>query len=189
MNSKKIIAVILALVAVVAVFAACGGGASKAKPSKYESAEAVLNAVWAKFGEDEAFPIVGGLDYENSTGAGKLDVADKDTLVGTFGFPEAEIANIDSIASIMHAMNGNVFTAVAFHVVEGADMAAVAESYKKALGERQWFCGQPDGYAVIKVDSEYMIAVYAQQPLESFKAYAAEVLVGSEVLVEASLAQ
>ena len=34
-----------------------------------------------------------------------------------------------------------------------------------------------------------MIAVYAQQPLESFKAYAAEVLVGSEVLVEASLAQ
>lgn len=192
MNTKKILAVILALAAVITVFAACGGGEGKTEASSFESPVAVLDTVWAKFtenlGEDEKFVTVGGLDYENSTGAGALDVADVETLVGTFGFPEAEAANVDAVASIMHAMNGNVFTAVAFHTAEGADMAAIAESYKTALTERQWFCGQPDGYAVIKADSEYMIAVYAQQPFEGFKTAALAAIEGAEIVAEGSFA-
>ena len=191
MNTKKILAVILALAAVITVFAACGGGEGKTEASSFESLVAVLDTVWAKFtenlGEDEKFVTVGGLDYENSTGAGALDVADVETLVGTFGFPEAEAANVDAVASIMHAMNGNVFTAVAFHTAEGADMAAIAESYKTALTERQWWCGQPDGYALIKADAEYMIAVYAQQPLEGFKTAALAAIEGAEIVAEGSL--
>lgn len=191
MNTKKILAVILALAAVITVFAACGGGEGKTEASSFESPVAVLDTVWTKFtenlGEDEKFATVGGLDYENSTGAGALDVADVETLVGTFGFPEAEATNVDAVASIMHAMNGNVFTAVAFHVAEGADMAAIAESYKTALTERQWFCGQPDGYALIKADAEYMIAVYAQQPLEGFKTAALAAIEGAEIVAEGSL--
>ena len=191
MNTKKILAVILALVAVITVFAACGGGEGKTEASSFESPVAVLDTVWAKFtenlGDDEKFATVGGLDYENSTGAGALDVADVETLVGTFGFPEAEAANVDAVASIMHAMNGNVFTAVAFHTAEGADMAAIAESYKTALTERQWWCGQPDGFALIKADAEYMIAVYAQQPLEGFKTAALAAIEGAEIVAEGSL--
>ena len=191
MNTKKILAVILALAAVITVFAACGGGEGKTEASSFESPVAVLDTVWAKFtenlGEDEKFATVDGLDYENSTGAGALDVADVETLVGTFGFPEAEAANVDAVASIMHAMNGNVFTAVAFHTAEGADMAAIAESYKTALTERQWWCGQPDGYALIKADAEYMIAVYAQQPLEGFKTAALAAIEGAEIVAEGSL--
>lgn len=191
MNTKKILAVILALAAVITVFAACGGGEAKSEASAFESPVAVLDAVWAKYteglGEDEKFATVGGLDYENSTGAGALDVADVETLVGTFGFPEAEAANVDAVASIMHAMNGNVFTAVAFHTAEGADMAAIAESYKTALTERQWWCGQPDGFALIKADAEYMIAVYAQQPLEGFKTAALAAIEGAEIVAEGSL--
>ena len=191
MNTKKILAVILALAAVITVFAACGGGEGKTEASSFESPVAVLDTVWAKFtenlGEDEKFATVGGLDYENSTGAGALDVADVETLVGTFGFPEAEAANVDAVASIMHAMNGNVFTAVAFHTAEGADMAAIAESYKTALTERQWSCGQPDGFALIKADAEYMIAVYAQQPLEGFKTAALAAIEGAEIVAEGSL--
>lgn len=191
MNTKKILAVILALAAVITVFAACGGGETKTEAPSFESPVAVLDTVWAKFteglGEDEKFATVGGLDYENSTGAGALDVADVETLVGTFGFPEAEAANVDAVASIMHAMNGNVFTAVAFHAAEGADMAAIAESYKTALTERHWWCGQPDGYALIKADAEYMIAVYAQQPLEGFKTAALAAIEGAEIVAEGSL--
>ena len=194
MNTKKILAVILALAAVITVFAACGGkneGGETNAASSFESPVAVLDTVWAKFtenlGEDEKFATVGGLDYENSTGAGALDVADVETLVGTFGFPEAEAANVDAVASIMHAMNGNVFTAVAFHTAEGADMAAIAESYKTALTERQWWCGQPDGFALIKADAEYMIAVYAQQPLEGFKTAALAAIEGAEIVAEGSL--
>lgn len=194
MNTKKILAVILALAAVITVFAACGGNneGGEAAGTKYESAVAVLDTAWAKYteglGEDEKFATVGGLDYENSTGAGALDLADVETLVGTFGFPEAEAANVSEVASIMHAMNGNVFTAVAFRVAEGADMAAIAESYKTALSEKQWWCGQPDGYALIKADSEYMIAVYAQQPLEGFKTAAIAALEGAEIVAEGSFA-
>ena len=195
MNTKKILAVILALAAVITVFAACGGkgdNGGAAEASKYESAVAVLDAAWAKFneglGEEDKFPTVGAMDYENSTGAGALDLADVETLVGSFGFPEAEVANVSEVASIIHAMNGNVFTAVAFRTAEGADMAAIAESYKTALAEKQWWCGQPDGFALIKVDAEYMIAVYAQQPLEGFKTAALAALTGSEVVAEGTFA-
>lgn len=192
MNTKKILAVILALVAVITVFAACGGGETKTEASKFETPEAVLDTVWAKFNEtveeNNKFEPIGGLDYSKAGVADKLDLADVETLTGTFGFPEAEVANVDAIASLMHAMNGNVFTAVAFHVAEGADMAAIAESYKTALTERQWFCGQPDGYAVIKADSEYMIAVYAQQPLEGFKTAALAAIEGAEIVAEGSFA-
>ena len=196
MNTKKILAVILALVAVITVFAACGGKdgneGGEAAASNYESAVAVLDAAWAKYteglGEDEKFPTVGAMDYENSTGAGALDIADVETLVGSFGFPEAEVANVSEVASIMHAMNGNVFTAVAFRTAEGADMAAIAESYKTALAEKQWWCGQPDGYAIIKADAEYMIVVYAQQPLEGFKTAALAAIAGSEIVAEGSFA-
>ena len=195
MNTKKILAVILALVAVITVFAACGGkgdNGGAAEASKYESAVAVLDAAWAKYneglGEDEKFPTVGAMDYENSTGAGALDLADVETLVGSFGFPEAEVANVSEVASIMHAMNGNVFTAVAFRTAEGADMAAIAESYKTALAEKQWWCGQPDGYALIKADAEYMIVVYAQQPLEGFKTAALAAIEGAEIFAEGSFA-
>lgn len=192
---KKLTAILLAAAVVLVLFAACGGNTDTNKDnggaSSYADATAVLDAVWAKYteglGEDEKFATVGGFDYENSTGAGALDIADTESLIGTFGFPEAETANIDGAASIMHAMNGNVFTAVAFHVAEGADMTAIAESYKTALSERQWFCGQPDGYALIKVDAEYMIAVYAQQPLEGFKTAALAAIEGAEVVAEGSL--
>ncbi|MBR5437652.1 MAG: hypothetical protein IKV21_01915 [Clostridia bacterium] len=194
---KKFMAILLAAAVVLVLFAACGGntdngGNDTNAGTSYADATAVLDAAWAKYteglGEDEKFATVGGFDYENSTGAGALDVADTESLVGTFGFPEAETAKIDGASSIMHAMNGNVFTAVAFHVAEGADMAAIAESYKTALTEKQWFCGQPDGYALIKVDAEYMIAVYAQQPLEGFKTAALAALAGSEVVAEGSFA-
>ena len=190
---KKLTAILLAATVVLVLFAACGGNTDNGDnaPSAFADSTAALDAVWAKYteglGEDEKFPTVGGFDYENSTGAGALDIADTESLVGTFGFPEAEAANIDGASSIMHGMNGNVFTAVAFHVAEGADMAAIAESYKTALTERQWFCGQPDGFALIKLDAEYMIAVYAQQPLEGFKAAALAAVEGAEIVAEGSL--
>ena len=191
---KKLTAILLAAAVVLVLFAACGGNTDSGDnnaASAFADSTAVLDAVWAKYteglGEDEKFATVGGFDYENSTGAGALDIADTESLVGTFGFPEAEAANVDAVASIMHAMNGNVFTAVAFHAAEGADMAAIAESYKTALTERQWWCGQPDGFALIKADAEYMIAVYAQQPLEGFKTAALAAIEGAEIVAECSL--
>ena len=190
---KKLTAILLAAAVVLVLFAACGGNTDNGgndAASAFADSTAALNAAWAKYneglGEDEKFPTVGGFDYENSTGAGALDIDDTESLVGTFGFPEAEVANIDGAASIMHAMNGNVFTAVAFHAAEGADMAAIAESYKTALTEKQWWCGQPDGYAIIKADAEYMIVVYAQQPLEGFKTAALAAIEGAEVVAEGS---
>ena len=189
---KKFMAILLAAAVVLVLFAACGGNTDNGgnAASSFADSTAVLDAAWAKYneglGEDEKFPTVGGFDYENSTGAGALDIADTESLVGSFGFPEAETANIDGASSIMHAMNGNVFTAVAFHVAEGADMAAIAESYKTALTEKQWWCGQPDGYAIIKADAEYMIVVYAQQPLEGFKTAALAAIEGAEVVAEGS---
>lgn len=191
---KKLTAILLAAAVVLVLFAACGGNTDYGgnAASSFADSKAALDAAWAKYneglGEDEKFPTVGGFDYENTTGAGALDIADTESLVGTFGFPEAEAANIDGAASIMHAMNGNVFTAVAFHIKDGADMAAIAESYKTALTEKQWWCGQPDGYAIIKVDAEYMIAVYAQQPLEGFKTAALAAIEGAEVVAEGSFA-
>ena len=189
---KKLTAILLAAAVVLVLFAACGGNTDNGgnAASSFADSTAVLDAAWAKYneglGEDEKFPTVGGFDYENSTGAGALDIADTESLIGTFGFPEAETANIDGASSIMHAMNGNVFTAIAFHTAAGADMTASAESYKTALTEKQWWCGQPDGYAIIKADAEYMIVVYAQQPLEGFKTATLAAIEGAEIVAEGS---
>ena len=99
---KKLTAILLAAAVVLVLFAACGGNTDSGDnnaASEFADSTAVLDAVWAKYteglGEDEKFATVGGFDYENSTGAGALDVADTESLVGTFGFPEAEAANID----------------------------------------------------------------------------------------------
>lgn len=188
MNTKKIIAVILALAAVITVFAACSNSKEDSSSSQYESSEAILNTVWDKFAEDEKFAAVGG-DAENSVSdkAGKFNIKDTDTLTVTYAFPSSQLENIDEAATLMNMMNSNSFTAIAFHITEGADMNAIAEDYKTSLTEKHWMCGMPDGFAIIKVDSEYMIAVFAQTSLEPFKTYAAEVLTGSEVLIADSL--
>lgn len=193
MNTKKIIAVILALAAIVGVFAACGGGNENTQggASSYESSEAILNTVWGAFKEDQKFATIGG-DIETAVNdaAGKIDTTNTENMEALYSITAENAAKMDAAASLTHMMNGNIFTAVAFHMAEGADMAALADSIKETVLAKHWLCGTPEEFVVIKVDGEYAISAYgSKMNIDNLKANAAEALAGSEILVEATIAE
>ena len=90
---------------------------------------------------------------------GKYDIADTGMINNTFGMPEADVAMIDDAASLEHMMNGNSFTAGAFHVSDKENVAIVAEHIKDGIFAKEWMCGFPEILVVYQVD-DYVISAY-----------------------------
>ena len=124
-----------------------------------------MNKVYALFTEDEQFPAVGGYAENSVDGAaGMVDISDASEMSRLYGYPEAEIAKIDSAACLLHMMNLNTFTAAAYHTVSGTDIAALAESFKAHLQGRHWVCGFPDKLIVASV-GDYMVSAFGNGDL------------------------
>ena len=124
-----------------------------------------MNKAYALFTEDEQFPAVGGSIGNMVDGAaGMADISDANEMSRLYGYPAAEIAKIDSAASLLHMMNLNTFSAAAYHTVSGTDIAALAESFKANLQERHWMCGFPDKLIVASV-GDYMVSAFGNGEL------------------------
>lgn len=203
---KKFLALILAGVMLFS-FAACGGDttpeettapaeettvtpaddATKAPSSSDSSddAAALLNKVWAKFGEEEKFFAMGGhLSNPVDGAAGKYDITMVEDLDGSLGLPQANAAQIDDAASLVHAMNANTFTGAAYHLKEGTDAAAFASAIESHLATRQWMCGIPETLLIVSVDGYVVTAFGANDIVSNFKTYLAEEFASAKVLVE-----
>ena len=164
---KKLFAMILAL-AMVLSLAACGG-APAAETTETPTTEAnvvvpanaleILENVWALFGDDEKFPVMGG-DYEAMVdGApGAVNVATPDFLVGTLLVPETEAANVTDAAALVHAMMLNNFTCGVFHV--SGDAAAFAAAMYGKISTNPWMCGMPEKMVIAVVGGEYVLAMF-----------------------------
>ena len=153
---KKIFALLLATVMILSM-AACGKNEpTETTPATTEptavaaSALEILETVWAQFGEDEKFFVMGG-DFENMVdGApGAVNVAGVDFLTGNLIVPEAETANITEAAAMTHGMNANTFTCAAYAV---ADVQAFADAMKTAIQGNHWMCGFPEKLVIADVD-------------------------------------
>lgn len=156
------------------------------KKSAYRSGEEILNKVFDAIPEDKRFPVEGG-DTEKPTfdKAGMWDISKKDLIDQFLGLPASLVDKADSIASLTNQLNANFFTSSVSKVKEGTDMDAFAKEFVEHLKDRQWVCGFPDTYLVIKADSEYIITIFGQKDFtDVFKEKAASVLEGSEVLLE-----
>ena len=163
---KKLIAMLLALTCVFGLVA-CGGNATNNNETpettveviKPASALEVLEKTWAAVEEDSKFPVMGG-DFENLVdGApGNYSLTDEG-LSSTLLIPEAEIANVDQVASVVHAMMLNNFTGAVYHVSDSANVDTFVEALKASLASTHWVCGQPEVYTIITIDN-FVVAIY-----------------------------
>lgn len=127
-------------------------------PSAANGATTVLSNIWSKVPEENKFFAMGG-DMNNmvDNNAGAYSLEDEG-LTSTLLIPEAEIANVDEAASLVHGMMLNNFTAGMFHVT--GDAAAFAEAMHTAITANQWMCGMPEKLVIAIIDGEYVLACF-----------------------------
>lgn len=166
---KKLISLLLVLVMAVSVMAGCASGGNnnnettepEASVSGPASALEVLENVWALYGDDEKFPVMGG----NPEG-GVMDVPavwDTEYLVNlsySLQLPEAEMENVADAATLIHMMNANTFTGAVLHLNEGVDAAAFAATAKAAVMSAQWMCGFPEKLVIADLGGQYLLIAF-----------------------------
>ena len=185
---KKLIAIVLTLVMVMAMFAGCGKDKAPAADMEVPgSALEILENVWALYGEDEKFPVMGGDMVNMVDGApGAYDVSDTESLSFQLLVPADQVANVTEAASLFHMMNLNNFTCGVFRVGENSD--AFAEAIYNAVKGNQWMCGFPDSVLVSVIGGEYVLMAFgindAMDPFEAKlqEAYPAAQIVYNEAV-------
>jgi hypothetical protein len=189
---KKVIALILAMVMVMSL-AACGG--KEETPVVTEppvnvpaSALEILEKVWAQYGDDEKFPVMGGDMVNMVDGApGAYGLEDAESVTYQLLVPAEEVANIDEAASLFHGMMLNNFTCGTFHVTGDAD--AFASVMVNAVKGNQWMCGMPETMLVAVVGGEYVLMAFgindAMNPFiaKFTEVYPDAVIVANEAIV------
>ena len=144
------------------------------------TALAVLQDVWALFGENEKFFAFGGDGLnmvDNAPGA----YTDMEALTVQLLVPAEEQANITEIASLFHGMMVNNFTAGAFKLAEGVDAATFAETMYNAAKNNQWMCGMPEKVMVAVVDDIVVLVFGLNDPVNAFQTHLASAYTNAEV--------
>lgn len=167
---KKLICMLLALTMALSM-AACRSNdnanttegtteGTTAAPEIQTSALEVLETIWNAY-SDEKFAVMGGAADAYVDGApGSVEVTNTDMLVYTLLLPEAQAAQIDEAASLMHAMMLNNFTAAAYHLTEGTDVAAFTAAVHEAISNNPWICGMPEQMLVAVIHGEYVVTAF-----------------------------
>lgn len=180
---KKILAIVLALVVVVAAFAACG---SK-ETATYADATEVLTTIFASYAEENKFPVAGG-DADNMSfeSPAKYDYTLTEELNVSFKLPASQAANIEDAATAMHAMNANSFTSAAYKLVAGADAAAFAADFQTELSTARWMCGFPEKFIVLKA-GDFVVTAYGVTDIMDYFKTTATAIEGVEVVLEGNI--
>ncbi len=171
---KKILALVLASVMMLTLFAACGNtntpdASENNTPDASEngtpevagpaSAVELLTNVFNSYANPDSRPAMGGGsgDTMNFEAPGAVAPTDSDTLTATLKVPAEQLTNITDAASVMHMMNANNLTGAAFKVT--GDSAAFVEALKESVLGTQWMCGFPEQLVIATV-GEYVVMTY-----------------------------
>lgn len=168
---KKVFCLILSVLMLVPLTACGGNGGAAAKLEGVSAPVDILNTVWGTYADDEKFSAMGG-DYENmvNDAPGAVDVTNAETLQTLFVCPADAAAMIDGAASLIHAMNANTFTGVAYHIAEGADQAAFVSTMQTAIKGNRWLCGFPEKLVIATLAGDYVVVAYgAADIVDNFK--------------------
>ena len=154
-----------------------------------ESALALLETVWASYGEGDKFYAMGGNYSEDETKNNNVENApgkqalEDDGLTTKLMVPADKVADIAEAASLMHGMMANNFTCGAYKMKEGADAKAFGKALYTSITENHFLCGAPEAVLVVKLDNEYVVAVYGlQELLKTFEQKLKAAYPGAEVL-------
>ena len=146
---------------------------SNATSTEITEANDILVNVWteynAKASDEMKFPVAGG-NVENmimdtpATFDVTLEGAE-DALVTSYCIPADTIAMTDNVATMMHMMNANTFTAAAYHVTETANVQTVVDNIKDATLNNQWMCGFPETLIIVTVGDDYVVSAFGNEQL------------------------
>ena len=164
------------------------------------SAVEILQNVWDLYPEDEQFFVSGGNmeyhmeqmekdeNYMPPNGPGVYDLAYAENLPYLLYIPEAEMANVDEAATMIHGMMANNFSSGVVHVKDGTDVTAMANAIKDNLAQTQWICGTPDQMLVAVVENEYvLIAFGVNDAMDPFVTRFGEAYPGADVIYSGSI--
>lgn len=188
---KKLFSLLLAAVMLLSL-AACGSKTDdNSGGDQPASALDLLNAVWAKYSDDDKFPVAGGDDSEaNMTedAPGNFSVEDGDALDYSLSFPAADAGKLSDAASLVHMMNANTFTAGAFHIANAPDVDAVVSDLKDNIMNRQWMCGFPDKLVILTL-GDYVVSCYGAEDLvDQFSGKVTETFADAAVVCDEAIA-
>ena len=192
---KKIFALLLAVVTVLSM-AACGANkpvettpATTVPPTTEPAAVAasaleILETVWAQFGEEEKFFVMGG-DFDNMVDGAPGKVTNSDFIAGNLLVPADQTANITDVASLLHAMNANTFTCAAYAV---ADANAFATAMQTAIQGNQWMCGFPEKLLIAEVGGYVVVAFGHGDAVNPFQTKQTAAYPTTQILVDEPIA-
>lgn len=163
---KKITALLLVVTLLAGVLAGCGKKNETAPETTAPevvlpgSALEILENIWNLYGENEKFPVMGGnMESAVMDAPGNYDMTYAENLPFNLLIPADQIANVDQVASMIHAMNANTFTCGAFHL-KGVDAAAFADTMQAAVQGNMWMCGFPERLIIASIGGEYVVVAF-----------------------------
>ena len=166
---KKILAIVLALVVVVAAFAACGG-TNAPEVTPYEGTF-----------EDLASKLYEANPVEFMVGpAMALDLADPDALMMYTGLETAD--GVAEAAWSESMIGAQPYSLVFVRAAEGADMEAIKNAMFNGINTRIWICVEADQLRVVSAADVIMLVMagsefapgLADGMVEAFKANVGE---------------
>ena len=153
------------------------------------SALEILETVWASYGDEEKFPIIGGNIEANIMDApGNYDMTYAENMTWNLLVPSDQIANVTEAASMIHMMNTNTFTCGAFKLAEGVAAADFGAAMQQAIQSNQWMCGFPDSLLIQSFGDTYVVVAFGMtDAMTSFENHMKTAYPGFETLYSESI--
>jgi len=121
----------------------------------------VMEKIWAQYGDDEKFPVMGGNIEDVVDGApGNYNMTYAENLPFNLLVPADQLANVTEAATMIHMMNANTFTGGVVKLADGVDAAAFATTMRDAIQNNQWMCGFPEKLVVATIGDTYVVIAF-----------------------------
>jgi hypothetical protein len=151
------------------------GGTTVPGTSVDSDSVGVLGKIWGLYGDDDRFAVFGGsMENPVNDAPGALDLSNAEEIFSKYLLPEAQIANVTEAASLMHMMNGNIFTAAVVTLGAGADGEALVKAWREAIRQNRWICGQPDKMLMYRIGDHVLMAFGNADAMDVFEAKTVE---------------
>ena len=147
----------------------------------------ILQKIWDKYPEESRFAVFGGA-VENSVadGPGDLDLSMEEELTTRYMLPGDQMEILEEGASLVHMMNGNIFTAVVIRV--NGDSQNLAKTWRSNIQATRWICGQPDRMLMAQPEEGYLLMAFgSQEAMTTFKGKLQEVYASAKILYEEAI--
>ena len=168
----------------------------------YKSAIELLTMIYegynaAQATDDTKLWVGGGNNFNPDTlnyeGPGAfIALADTD-YNENLGIPAAQVASIESAASMFNLMNTNVFNSYTVQFKAGTDVDAAINAIKENILARQWICGAPEKLVIVKCPGDYILVVWGAVQfggiVDPYAASIPTIVEGATVAVEHTFAQ